>query len=227
MKLDGCQMQRFFAFQNVSQNVKHDVKNDVKNREEEPIKQWSALPVGIPPPYGGCFSRSKRAKDSGDAGTAGNDNAGFRLHHVPYVSQENEAMGCWYACVRMLGHSISSGPRLGLPDLYGPSGPNGLERREIPRLMENENLAAVNLPDSKEFSLKELGDILYRHGPVIFGWNTPGNSRHMSVLTGLDKPNDRIIFHDPKRGPDLTMPLDYFNERLAWDTPFAMLYSKS
>ncbi|KPC05846.1 Type III effector avrRpt2 [Pseudomonas syringae pv. maculicola] len=26
------------------------------------------------------------------------------------------------------------------------------------------------------------------------------------------------------QGPDLAMPLDYFNQRLAWQVPHAMLY---
>ncbi|CCP08526.1 cysteine protease avirulence protein AvrRpt2 precursor (avirulence protein avrrpt2) [Erwinia amylovora MR1] len=137
-------------------------------------------------------------------------------------------MGCWYACTRMLGHSISSGPRLGLPELCDSSGPQGLQQREdVLRLMRNENLAEVSLPESRHFSANELGNLLCRHGPIMFGWQTPAGSWHMSVLTGIDKPNDAIIFHDPQRDPDLTMPLDSFNQRLAWRVPHAMLYSEN
>ncbi|MGC0079796.1 papain-like cysteine protease family protein [Ralstonia pseudosolanacearum] len=46
----------------------------------------------------------------------------------------------------------------------------------------------------------------------------------MSVLTGVDHHTGHVIFHDPQQGPDLTMPLSYFNQRLAWQVPHAMLH---
>nr|ABC70472.1 AvrRpt2Ea [Erwinia amylovora] len=209
--------------------IEHQPRQSEKvSRDGDVIKPWSQLPAAAPS-FGGCFGKSKKSRgyDSGSS-SGSRSNAGFRLNHVPYVSQQNERMGCWYACTRMLGHSISSGPRLGLPELYDSSGPQGLQQREdVLRLMRNENLAEVSLPESRQFSANELGNLLSRHGPIMFGWQTPAGSWHMSVLTGIDKPNDAIIFHDPQRGPDLTMPLDSFNQRLAWRVPHAMLYSEN
>ncbi|WP_080378320.1 MULTISPECIES: papain-like cysteine protease family protein [Pseudomonas syringae group] len=150
----------------------------------------------------------------------------FRLTHVPYVSQGNERMGCWYACARMVGHSVEAGPRLGLPELYDQrSGHSGLQDfSDVERFIQNEGLTKVDLPASEHFSHEELGELLYKHGPIIFGWKTPNNSWHMSVLTGVDSHTSSVIFHDPRQGPDITMPLSYFNQRLAWQVPHAMLY---
>ncbi|WP_322885009.1 papain-like cysteine protease family protein [Sinorhizobium medicae] len=182
------------------------------------------------PPFGGWFSKkssgSKAASSSHNEASEANELPQFRLYHVPYISQGSERRGCWYACARMVAYSVETGPRLGLPELYNPqSGHDGLQDlTHAEQFILNEGLSKVDLPDSQEFSHEELGELLYRHGPIIFGWQTPQGIWHMSVLTGVDKHTGSVVFHDPQKGPDLTMPLDYFNQRLAWQVPHAMLY---
>ncbi|WP_426400916.1 papain-like cysteine protease family protein (plasmid) [Ralstonia sp. R-29] len=150
----------------------------------------------------------------------------FRLRHVPYVAQGSDRTGCWYACARMLGHSGESGPRLGLPELFNPGhGHDHLQHlHDVERFIANEGLSKVDLPSSREFTHDQLGALLYRHGPIMFGWQTPQGYWHMSVLTGVDHHTGHVVFHDPQQGPDLTMPLSYFNQRLAWQVPHAMLH---
>ncbi|WP_081021999.1 papain-like cysteine protease family protein [Pseudomonas coronafaciens] len=188
-----------------------------------------------PPAFGGFFKKKSSRHESGSSssnaeysnvGSTPSERPMFRLRHVPYVSQGNERMGCWYACARMVGHSVESGPRLGLPELYSPrSGHAGLQEfADVENFIQNEGLSKVDLPASREFSNEQLGELLYRHGPIIFGWQTPNHSWHMSVLTGVDPHTSSVIFHDPRQGPDMTMPLSYFNQRLAWQVPHAMLY---
>lgn len=187
-------------------------------------------PSSSTPSFGGWFSKkslgSKASSSSHNEASESNELPQFRLHHVPYVSQGNERMGCWYACARMVGHSVEAGPRLGLPELYNPqSGHDGLQDlAHAEQFILNEGLSKVDLPDSQEFSHEELGALLYRHGPIIFGWQTPRGNWHMSVLTGVDKHTGRVVFHDPQQGPDVTMPLSYFNQHLAWQVPHALLY---
>ncbi|WP_311044654.1 MULTISPECIES: papain-like cysteine protease family protein [Pseudomonas syringae group] len=187
------------------------------------------------PAFGGWFKKKSSKHETGgssanaDSSSVASDSTEkplFRLTHVPYVSQGNERMGCWYACARMVGHSVEAGPRLGLPELYeGREGPAGLQDfSDVERFIHNEGLTRVDLPDNERFTHEELGALLYKHGPIIFGWKTPNDSWHMSVLTGVDKETSSITFHDPRQGPDLAMPLDYFNQRLAWQVPHAMLY---
>jgi hypothetical protein len=187
------------------------------------------------PKFGGFFKKNSSKHESGSSSSnARHSNVTstlyerpmFHLKHVPYVSQGNELMGCWYACARMVGHSVEAGPLLGLPELYSPrSGHSGLQHfDDVEKFLQNEGLSKVDLPDSREFSHEELGELLYKHGPIIFGWQTPSHSWHMSVLTGVDSHASSVIFHDPRKGPDITMPLSYFNQRLAWQVPHAMLY---
>ncbi|QGU20994.1 papain-like cysteine protease family protein [Mesorhizobium jarvisii] len=192
-------------------------------------------PRSSAPSFGGCFgskaassshNEAKAASSSHNEASEATELPQFRVYHVPYISQGSERMGCWYACARMLASSVEAGPRLGLPELYSPqSGHDGLQDpTHVEQFIVNEGLSKVDLPDSQEFSHEQLGDLLYRHGPIIFGWRTPEGNSHMSVLTGVDKHTGRVVFHDPQKGPDLTMPLDYFNQRLAWQVPYAMLY---
>ena len=182
------------------------------------------------PAFGGWFgkksSKSKGSSSSGPETNASQELPMFRLHHVPYVTQGSDRTGCWYACARMLGHSVESGPRLGLPELFNPGyGHDHLQHlHDVERFIANEGLSKVDLPNSREFTHEQLGALLYRHGPIMFGWQTPQGNWHMSVLTGVDHHTGHVIFHDPQQGPDLTMPLSYFNQRLAWQVPHAMLH---
>lgn len=191
-----------------------DVKNDKNTADNETI-----------PSFGGGFCG--RASH-GDEAASSHEFPIFNLAHVPYVAQGDDRNGCWYACAQMIGYNVELGPRLGVPALHdAASGHNRLDLGHASDFMGNEQLSTVDLPDSRQFSHEDLGALLYRHGPIIFGWQTPGGNWHMSVLTGVDRETDRVVFHDPERGPGKTMPLSYFNERLAWNAPHAMLYRHS
>lgn len=185
-----------------------------------PSKKFHSEPssdIGDPEPSGNIDHESRSSDD---------DFPQFRLEHVPYVHQGSDKYGCWYACARMIGHSMEHGPRLGLPILYDPQSGHGRIRdlEHIEQFLSNEGLSKVDLPDSRVFSHEDLGYLLYRHGPIMFGYQTDFGSWHMAVLLGVDKFNDTVIFHDPYHGPDLAMPLSDFNQNLAWEVPHAMLY---
>ncbi|WP_375680043.1 papain-like cysteine protease family protein (plasmid) [Rhizobium sp. T1470] len=204
-------------------------RQNVISRHSSERQPGVISPRSSAPSFGGGSKKSSgstAASSSHNEASQATELPQFRLRHVPYVSQGSERMGCWYACARMVGHSVEAGPRLGLPELYNPrSGHDGLrDLTHVEQFILNEGLTKVDLPDSQQFSHEELGELLYRHGPIIFGWQTPQGIWHMSVLTGVDKNTSRVVFHDPQKGPDLTMPLDYFNQRLAWQVPHAMLY---
>ncbi|MBI6732029.1 cysteine protease avirulence protein AvrRpt2 [Pseudomonas amygdali] len=190
------------------------------------------------PAFGGFFKKKSSRHESHESGSSSSnveysnvsstapDCSAFHLGHVPFVSQGNERNGCWYACARMVGHSVESGPRLGLPELYDPRyGHNTIgDFDDMDRFIQNEGLNKVDLPANNSFSPEQLLALLYRHGPIIFGWQTPSNDWHMSVITGVAPDTSEVIFHDPRQGPNLAMPLSDFNERLAWQVPHAMLY---
>lgn len=208
-------------------------QQDHGHKDSDIIKPWSKLPSEADRlpfaekiTFGGWGKSKGKAKAAESGGSSSSSNPGFCLHHVPYVSQGKERNGCWYACARMLGHSIQSGPRLGLPQSFQPEPVAIGDRADMLELMRNEGLGEIPLPRAQKFSLDQLGNLLCRHGPIMFGWQVPSGIWHMSVLTGTDNINDRVIFHDPQKGPGMTMPLSYFNNNLAWSEPHAMLYSK-
>ncbi|MCF5747987.1 papain-like cysteine protease family protein [Pseudomonas tremae] len=223
---------------NSAEDEKTALKTSAANHEDRALLATKTI-LGRekiePPAFGGFFKKKSSRHESGSSSShveRSNVNSepaecpSFHLEHVPFVPQGNERMGCWYACARMVGHSVEAGPRLGLPELYSPRSGHGQlqDFSDVEQFIQNEGLSRVDLPANREFSHEELGELLYRHGPIIFGWQTPSNSWHMSVLTGVDPASSKIIFHDPRHGPNFMMPISEFNQRLAWQVPHAMLY---
>lgn len=191
-----------------------------------------SLPVSSEITYGGCVgSKSFRSDASGEIAhveASSHQPTDFKLT-VPYVSQEGDPTGCWYACAQMIGQHFEAGPRLGVPQRYNSQTGqhHGVTADSIKQLIKNENLLSVNLPRSGVFLHDELEYLLKRRGPIMFGWvSAPGQGpRHMSVITGISRERNAVIFHDPnpRRGADQEMSLETFNARLAWDMPNAML----
>lgn len=184
--------------------------------------------------YGGCAGsksfRSEAADDvEHDVAVSSHPSTGYRVPNVPYVSQEGDPAGCWYACARMLGHHAEAGPRLGVPQRFDSRTGElrGIRAQDMELFIRNENLMTVGLPHSHEFEADDLEALLRRRGPIMFGWKSASGegARHMSVITGIDRESNTVFFHDPspRRGPDQEMSLDKFNRRLAWDMPNAML----
>ncbi|MET2472083.1 papain-like cysteine protease family protein, partial [Ralstonia sp. SM1872_UCD532_TZ19] len=109
----------------------------------------------------------------------------FRLRHVPYVAQGSERTGCWYACARMLGHSVEAGPRLGVPELFNPeSGHSHLQHlHDVERFIANEGLSKVSLPSSREFTHEQLGALL----------ESPRESRRLQLLREWSHEQDEQV----------------------------------
>ncbi|WP_152643456.1 hypothetical protein [Paracidovorax citrulli] len=122
----------------------------VANFDRNASKMSANVEVGNLPAFGGFFKKKSTGQSSSSGrGEESSTLPMFRLRHVPYVSQEDDRTGCWYACCRMLGYSVASGPRLGLPELFDPNhGHSHLQSFEhVERLLANEGLERVmNFP---------------------------------------------------------------------------------
>ena len=89
--------------------------------------------------------------------------------------------------------------------------------------MENEQLAAVPASEGNQrFSIEQLEYLLKVGGPILFSWEKLRRSnnvtvRHMSVVIGVDKDRQRVIYHDPEtreegeRSANASMPIEQFN----------------
>ncbi|MET2467171.1 papain-like cysteine protease family protein, partial [Ralstonia sp. SM1864_UCD524_TZ4] len=141
------------------------------------------------PTFGGWFgkksSKSKGSSSSGHDTNASQELPMFRLRHVPYVAQGSERTGCWYACARMLGHSVEAGPRLGVPELFNPeSGHSHLQHlHDVERFIANEGLSKVSLPSSREFTHEQLGALL----------ESPRESRRLQLLREWSHEQDEQV----------------------------------
>jgi len=166
---------------------------------------------------------NNRVQPYTEASSQNSDSANdvFRLSDVPCTMQRKDEKGCWYECARMLAFNKASGPRLGIPDLLTPGNVREMMEERLDEFMANEGLAKIPLDDIG-YNADNLIHLLHQHGPILFGWKVPGGGGHMSVLTGVDKNQKCIIFHDPMRGPNFSMPLDDFGDRVN-----ILLYSES
>ncbi|WP_159347262.1 papain-like cysteine protease family protein [Roseomonas harenae] len=147
---------------------------------------------------------------------------------VPYVSQLNfggglnDPTGCWYCSAMMLAYHFEAGPRLGVPEFYGPSGhmatgSSGTAQtaaraalaakgfiNEHEALATREHLASVpECQTNKTFSVSELEILLRRAGPIFFYWMKTSKASgatygHASVMIGTEDSGSQIIYHDPE-----------------------------
>jgi hypothetical protein len=160
---------------------------------------------------------------------------------VPYVSQmkigghagpgHDEITGCWYASTCMLGYYREAGPRLGVPALYATPGPTGnpnpkpISPDTFPVLAQNEGLTPIPLPADKKWTCEKLAEILRECGPCLVGRGFRVGAElkggHIIVVVGARTSDNLVIIHDPAVGPNLTLPIDGFNNVFPWDRPEA------
>lgn len=148
---------------------------------------------------------------------------------VPYVSQldygggMNDPTGCWYCSAMMLAYHFEAGPRLGVPEFYGPSGHmatgsnsaaataarKALQAKgftnEHEALAKRENLEAVADCEktTKNYAAAEIEKLLRRSGPIFMYWTKTSKKNgatygHASVIVGVDDAANQIIYHDPE-----------------------------
>lgn len=130
---------------------------------------------------------------------------------VPYVSQEGDPTGCWWACARMmrLYYYGSNGTPAELPELTNPDGSHKrLIGGGVNTFMKNERL--IELPNNsiRTDSADDVDKLLTRYGPIMVRW---AGDIHMTLITKAVY--GRVYHHDPIDGPDQMMPADEFNIR--------------
>jgi hypothetical protein len=176
---------------------------------------------------------------------------------VPFVSQLNiggsplaggrhDPTGCWYAAISMLGYYREIGPRLGVPEQYvkpdgtpqktdlGFQGGRGATAslamgHNYEKLMKNEGLMTVPLPQGKSWSTEQLAGILTKFGPcyVRRGFIRDGKltGGHAIVLVGALASADQVVVHDPWKGPNQKMSIAEFNRVFKFNDARAASYS--
>src|SRR5262249_53874052 len=124
------------------------------------------------------------------------------LLSVPYVTQvsigghvviglgRTENMGCWYAAVSMLGCYREAGPRLGKPAQYVKADGKPLQLdakgnihalgmgENYPKLVKNEGLTLIPLPESRQWMCDKLADLLRDCGPCYMRTKLYGADGH-------------------------------------------------
>jgi cysteine protease avirulence protein AvrRpt2 len=166
-----------------------------------------------------------------------NNNTTIQLN-VPYVTQlaiggadSNNAwddpMGCWYACICMLGYFFEPGPRQGLPELFTMTHKTHnrhqrlIETNDYQLLMAREGLEVIALSDQAcSYTVQQIRQLLAISGSIMFCWNKfkPQHARpygHTCVLIGCN--GDNLQYLDPEStqslGENQSMTVEYFNQQ--------------
>ncbi len=132
------------------------------------------------------------------------------LRPVPFVSQEGDPTGCWYACARMLrlyyGGSYASPQRL--PELENADGTHQrLAGDSYNKFLKNESLSILP-SDVVTNTASDIDGALTAYGPIMVSWS---GGLHVSIVVGtlgLD-----VFHHDPAIGPNQLMSASVFNIR--------------
>jgi len=79
------------------------------------------------------------------------------------------------------------------------------------------NLINVTPPESKTWSVKSINTMLDKYGPVEALLKLDDQFEHNVVLVGVDPEKEKVLYHDPARGPFKSMTLDDFNTTFCWE----------
>lgn len=129
---------------------------------------------------------------------------------VPYVGQQNDPTGCWFACAHMLRKYYEGGNAVPqrMPELENDDGTHQrMDSASMAKFLANEKLEPLSglIPKS---TAADIDGVLSQFGPVIFSWS---GGDHVSVITGIL--NQDISYHDPRKGANLLMPATEFKIR--------------
>lgn len=151
--------------------------------------------------------------------------------YVRYFDQ-GDGNGCWFATFHMKGTFHGRTQPIDYSDdaaAYEHDDFKPLTYDALVRMAAREGLRPIegcNDPE-RNFSIAELDAMLQESGPIAFAWRNTNvawirdNPRryHWSLIVGLNKEKNEIIFHNPIRsaGPNRKLSIDKFNEyRVRW-----------
>jgi hypothetical protein len=129
---------------------------------------------------------------------------------VPFVGQQNDPTGCWFACAHMLRKYYEGGNAVPqrMPELENEDGTHQrMDSSSMARFLANEKLEPLSglIPKS---TASEIDAVLTQYGPVIFSWS---GGIHVSVIVGTL--NDFVYYHDPLGVANQMMPAAEFKVR--------------
>lgn len=136
------------------------------------------------------------------------DYVNYKVH---FIHQQHVNM-CGDACVNMLlsfcgkPHSLRLKNNRGIFDgmLYG----------DITERLEREGLKPAIAPANAGLTERAFGELLSRGSPLICPAYTNSYTGHWVLVIG--KHQDKIIFHDPWKGPNTILPFTEFRKRLLY-----------
>jgi hypothetical protein len=129
---------------------------------------------------------------------------------VPFISQENDPTGCWYACARMLRLYFMGGYAmpLRLPELENADGTHKrLEGDQYNQFMKNESLSFLPFAVPTN-SATDYDAVLTNYGPIMVTWS---GGLHVSIVVGAAY--TYVYYHDPALGPNQKLTAAEFNIR--------------
>jgi cysteine protease avirulence protein AvrRpt2 len=137
-----------------------------------------------------------------------------QLKNLPIGPPEDDEVGCWYSCAKMIGVYWDGNPlRVGVPELTTEKGTHKLLGRtgEV-RLAVNEKYVEIR---DKLDSTEVVDAVLTKYGPILFFIGIPIPSTintefpqvfgHALLIVGTNPVGRAMVYHDPARGPNLEM----------------------
>lgn len=129
--------------------------------------------------------------------------------NVEFIHQQHVNM-CGDACVNMLfAYKGKAYERMFKRNPRGVL--EGLDTQQVKdKLMEAELLPVpIPYPENRKWPAQQLASLIIAYGPLICA-----GKRHFILVFGADQ--NKVVYHDPWRGPNKQMSLDDFNRFLRW-----------